>query len=123
MWVSLSTPAGSSIDVVTADDIAQKGVEPALGPVLEAVASRVGGVYLHVDIDVVSWSKATNDFPTVRGGVSLDDLEEAIAVVARCTRIRAAALSGFNPELDEQGEVLAPGGTLVLCRMVAEENT
>ena len=67
-------------------------------------------VYLHVDLDGLDPEVAPGivDNP-VPGGLSLQDLEEATQAVADRFRIRAAALTTYNPELDEDEKTLRAG--------------
>jgi len=78
--------------------------------VLDRLAKRVDEVYLHVDNDGLdpTVSPGVSD-PPVRGGLSLDQLEDAIREVASRFRIRAAALTNFNPDHDEDDETLRTG--------------
>ena len=67
-------------------------------------------VYLHVNLDGLDPEVAPGivDNP-VPGGLSLQDLEEATQAVADRFRIRAAALTTHNPELDEDEKTLRAG--------------
>ena len=69
--------------------------------------------YLHVDLDVLDPSVgAANQFATP-GGLTLDQLLEAISAIATRHRIAALALTAYDPAYD-------PGGAIVraACRIV-----
>ena len=74
---------------------------------LDELARRVRDVYLHVDLDALDPEVAPGivDAP-VPGGLSLEELEEIVrSVTSRC-RVRAAAVTTFNPALDEGDRTL-----------------
>jgi arginase len=70
---------------------------------LDRLAERVQEVYLHFDLDAVDPQVAPGivDFP-VPGGLSLLDIEEAIRAIGARLRVRAAALTTYNPGLDRE---------------------
>lgn len=77
---------------------------------LDQLAERVGEVYLHVDNDGLDPSIAPGvSDPPAPGGLSLDDVEGAIRSVASRFRIRASALTNYNPEHDQDDETLRTG--------------
>lgn len=86
---------------------------------LDELAKRVQEVYLHVDMDALDPQVAPGivDHP-VPGGLSLQDMEEAIRAVAARLRIRAAALTTYNPDLDQDEKTLRAG--LRIIELLAE---
>jgi arginase len=69
---------------------------------LDELTKRVQEVYLHVDLDALDPQVAPGivDSP-VPGGLSLQDMEGAVRAVAARFRVRAAALTTYNPDLDQ----------------------
>ncbi|HYN19714.1 MAG TPA: arginase family protein [Thermoanaerobaculia bacterium] len=86
---------------------------------LDQLTKHVEEVYLHVDLDAFDPDVAPGivDDP-VPGGLSLHDMEEAIRAVTARFRIRAAALTTYNPELDQDDKTLRAG--LRIIELVAE---
>jgi arginase len=77
---------------------------------LDELAKRVREVYLHVDMDALDPRVAPGVVdPPVPGGLSLQDIEEAIGAAAARCRIRAAALATYNPDLDQDDRTLRAG--------------
>jgi arginase len=74
---------------------------------LDELARRVRDVYLHVDLDALAPEVAPGivDAP-VPGGLSLEELEEIVGGVTSRFRVRAAAVTTFNPALDEGDRTL-----------------
>jgi arginase len=77
---------------------------------IEELATRVDEVYLHVDNDALDPAVApgVSDVPAP-GGLSLEQLEDAIRAVASHMRIRAASLTNFNPDRDDGDRTLQAG--------------
>jgi formiminoglutamase len=84
----------------------QADVEAAL----EGLASRVDEVYLHIDNDALDPAVAPGivDEP-VPGGLSLEQLEDAVLAVTARFRIRAATLATYTPERDEDDRTRRAG--------------
>jgi arginase len=78
-----------------------------VGEAIRELAQRVHEVYVHVDLDVLDPEIAPGivDEP-VPGGLSLDQLEEALDAVIGSFRVRAAAVTTYNPDLDAGGRTL-----------------
>ena len=86
---------------------------------LDELAKQVPEVYLHVDLDAFDPQVAPGIVDTpVPGGLSLQDMEEAIRAVAARFRIRAAALTTYNPDLDQDDKTLRAG--LRIIELLAE---
>jgi arginase len=74
---------------------------------LNELAGRVDEVYLHVDLDAFDPEVAPAVFDApVPGGLSLADARELIGAVHDRFRIKAAAVTTYNPDLDEDARTL-----------------
>jgi hypothetical protein len=71
---------------------------------LEHVHAAKNEFVLHFDVDVISSQefRATN-FPG-EGGLSLNDVREALRVFAVQPNLAVIVVAGYNPELDPDGE-------------------
>lgn len=108
----------SAISVVTIDELQQAEQTTEGTFALDASASRVQDVYLHLDIDVVDPQEAPGvDYPA-SGGPSAQEVEQAICTIAKHLPIKAAALTAYNPELDQEEKTLQVG--LRLLTLLAE---
>ncbi|HEV3407535.1 MAG TPA: arginase family protein [Gaiellaceae bacterium] len=74
---------------------------------LDALRARVAEVYVHVDLDALDPDAAPGivDAP-VPGGLSPEDAEDVLRAVAERFRVRAVALTTYNPALDEDEKTL-----------------
>jgi arginase len=94
----------SSIRVVGWDT---DGPQGEVGAALDELAASARDVYLHVDLDAFDPEVAPAVFDQpVPGGLSLADAEEIIGAVRERFRITAAAVTTYNPELDDDGRTL-----------------
>jgi arginase len=81
---------------------------------LDDLAGRVDEVYLHIDLDGLDPEVAPGivDEP-VPGGLSRQDVEDVVRGVAERFRLRAVALTTYNPERDREGRTLRVARGLV----------
>jgi arginase len=75
---------------------------------LDGLKSRVGRVYVHLDLDVLDPEKAgkANEFAPA-GGLSAEDLKTALGVVRERFAVAAAGIASYDPAFDPDGRVLA----------------
>lgn len=85
---------------------------------LDALASRVEGVYLHVDMDVHDPAEGRANAYAAPGGLSAGEVRGLIAEVASRVPIVAAAITAYDPSCDTDGRMLDTG--LDLLQAIAE---
>ena len=99
--------AASDVSVVGADRI---GLEKpgTLEVALDGLKSRVGRVYVHLDLDVLDPEKAgkANEFAPA-GGLGAEDLKTALGIVRERFAVAAAGIASYDPAFDPDGRVLA----------------
>jgi arginase len=94
--------AASAVTVTAPAD-----VRPAVTTAARDLAGEVDGVYLHLDLDVLDPSLGrVNQFATP-DGLSLAQLERAVAAIGEALPIAAATLSAYDPSFDEDGGICA----------------
>jgi arginase len=91
----------SAVQVVPAPSYA----ETAWIRALDELDARVSRVYLHVDLDVLDTSEGRANRFAAAGGLSANQLESAIESVFERHRVAAAAITAFDPSLDDDGRV------------------
>jgi arginase len=103
---------------LSADELQRAGGADTLRAALGTLGTQAEGVYLHIDIDVLSGDHAPGvDFPSP-GGLGFDELEGAVRAVAREIPVRAAALTAYNPDHERDETTLRSG--LRLMEIIAE---
>ena len=72
---------------------------------LDALRERVADVYLHLDLDVLDRSEGMVNIYAAEGGPSAADVSAAIQAIGDRFRIRAAAITAYDPGADPEGRV------------------
>jgi arginase len=96
-------PERSGIAVVEGCNFSPAGLLAAL----DVLRTRVGRVYLHIDLDALDPSEGIANQYSLPGGLTSDQLLAAIDDVFARFRVAAAAITAYNPESDEDGRVAA----------------
>jgi arginase len=81
---------------------------PRMGEIAAAIddlSQRVRDVYLHVDLDSLDPELGRANEYAAPGGLSLETLTEAIALVGEWLEVRAAAVTAYDPGFDPDGAV------------------
>jgi arginase len=91
-----------------------------LEPALDELAERVSEVYLHVDLDVLDPSVGRANRYAAANGPDVDVLEHAIEQIGRRFRIRAAALTAYEPAEDPEAAI--PAAALRIFSRIVESS-
>ncbi|HKB20246.1 MAG TPA: arginase family protein [Gaiellaceae bacterium] len=94
----------SEIDRVEASALRRADAE-TFEDALDELATRVGAVYVHIDLDVIDPSVARANVLAVDGGLDTEQLEQALAAVSSRFDIAAAALTAYDPGQDHENRV------------------
>ena len=96
----------SGVTVVGAEVIEKQGLR-ALAAALNELKTRVGRVYVHLDLDVLDAGKAgkANEF-AAEGGPDAEELEAALGMVRESFEVAAAGIASYDPAFDADGRVL-----------------
>lgn len=84
-----------------------------LAAALDALRRRVPRVYLHIDLDSLDPSEGRANRYAAEGGLSLAQLEQAIELVFARFEVVAAALTAYDPEVDEDGRMAVSARTVL----------
>jgi len=98
--------AASRVAVVGVDRIVREGPR-ALATALDVLETRVGRVYVHLDLDVLDPAKAgrANGFAP-EGGLDAEELLSALRVIRARFDVAACGIASYDPALDADGRVL-----------------
>ena len=94
-------------DRLEASDVNAVADAPRMGEIASMVddlTDRVRDVYLHVDLDVLDPEEGRANEYASPGGLTLERLLEAIAVIGEWLVVRAAAITAYDPEFDPDGK-------------------
>jgi arginase len=92
--------AGSAVRLIIPADV-RSGLPTALA----SVRPHATRAYVHVDLDVLDPSEGSANEFSVGGGLALDELIQAIDAVGAAVSIEAAALTAYDPAIDQLGRV------------------
>jgi arginase len=85
----------------TAEDIRRMGAAAAAKLALERIHANGSEFVLHFDVDVIADFPATN-YPAA-GGLTLEDVREALEVLAQQKNLAAVEVTAYNPSKDAEG--------------------
>ncbi len=109
----------SEVQVVNADELKKDRKMRYLYSALEHLKNRdIQSVYIHIDIDVIDPQEAPGVNHRTPNGLSLNEIEQIIKLIAEKFIIKAAALTGYNPDGEEDDKTTQTG--LRLVKIIAE---
>jgi len=88
-------------------------IHAVLEPALTDLCARVSEVYVHVDADVLDATVAPANTYQPKGGLTVQQIEEALDAIGRVLCIRAAGVAVYDPACDPTGRA-----AVVLTRIV-----
>ena len=91
-----------------ADEVKRIGAAAAAQAAVERIQGKGYECVLHFDVDVIADFEATNNPGT--GGLSLEEVREALEVFARQKHVAAIEVAAYNPLKDSDGK----GATLII---------
>ncbi len=99
----------SAVHMCDYDAIRAGGVAASLVTHLDAIASRVRDLYLHVDLDVVNPKTARINGWQPEGGLTRSELLESLELIGDRFQARGAALTAYDPAFDTDKRGLGIG--------------
>ena len=88
----------SSVGVIEVPDLKTR-----LTAALKSMTEHVESVYVHIDLDVLDVAVAPANSYSGAGGFTVEDVEYALAAIARELQIAAVTLSAYDPAGDVDG--------------------
>lgn len=88
-------------------------VRQAVTAATRDLIGEVDGVYLHLDLDVLDPSVGRVNQYAAAEGLSVAQLERAVAAIGEALPIAAATISAYDPSFDEDGRICAVALRLV----------
>jgi arginase len=100
------------IDILEGRLLAESNVEviepsrirPDLPRALNSIGRHVDTMYVHLDLDVLDAQVASANRFAVSGGLTVEDVDYALAEIAREFRIAGVTLSAYDPAADTDGD-------------------
>lgn len=95
----------SPLRIFNSDQIRRSGAAAAAKVALDRIHAQNSEFVLHFDVDVIAGFAATN-YPG-SGGLTLDDVREALDVFAQEKNLAAIEVTAYNPAKDPEGAAAA----------------
>jgi arginase len=99
----------SAMRVILGPRIRETGLRHALGPALDELRAGADSIYLHLDLDVLDPSVGRANVYEEPRGLTVEELEDAVRLVATRLRVRVATVSAYDPTYDAQGRIARAG--------------
>lgn len=93
----------AGVTLVEAGSIEHAEIHAVLEPALSNLCARVSEVYVHVDADVFDPTVAPANTYQPKGGLTVQQIEEALDAIGRVLCIRAAGVAAYDPACDPTG--------------------
>jgi arginase len=104
----------SQILLVRGEQVRQVGIRESIAGALHALRSRVERVYVHIDLDVFDPQRVgrANSYAEPNG-LSVDEMEEALSMIAHQFLIAAAGFASYDPGCDQESKLFHAGVRLM----------
>ena len=99
----------TGVRVITAEAIRESGLRAVLDTALEALLPRIDRIYLHFDLDVLDPAVARANEFAPPNGLTVEQVEQAIALIGDRFKICASAIASYDPRFDKEGQALRAG--------------
>lgn len=96
--------ATARIGHVSADAFRRHGADAALAPILAGARPGIDGYYLHIDLDVLDPGVGRANRFAAPDGLAVEDVVDTARAAGRIG-VAGAALTAFDPDLDDQGRI------------------
>jgi arginase len=92
--------------------VTSSSMETAFDHALDSLSERVSDVYVHVDLDVIDSNEGRANTYACRGGLWVSQVLESIENISRRFSIRAAALTSYDPAVDQDHRIQHAAGEI-----------
>ena len=101
--------AQSQVALVRGELIRASGLQESLTKPLIKLRSHISRIYLHIDLDVLDTEVGRANAYAEPGGLSVQQMEQAITLIARQFVIAGVAFTAYDPSCDLDGGILQAG--------------
>ncbi|MEW1823146.1 arginase family protein [Arthrobacter sp. NPDC080031] len=100
-------PGGEAVGrVVSPPEIAKAGFTAAVTEAVDELAGKVSRVFVHIDVDVLDDDVVTVSLHGAVGGLSPEQLLEAITIIRDRVEIAGLTIASYDPTLDSNSPAL-----------------
>jgi len=99
----------SDINLIRSEGQDSSAILNSIEASLACLRDRVAGIYLHIDMDAFEVGEGAANHFGATGGLSVELIENAIALVKKHFIIKSATIASFDPACDTKGKFLDAG--------------
>ena len=99
----------SDINLIRSEGQDSSAILNSIEASLAGLRDRVAGIYLHIDMDAFEIGEGAANHFGATGGLSVELIEDAIALVKKYFIIKSATIASFDPACDKKGKFLDAG--------------
>jgi arginase len=105
---------GALLDESRVSVIEPKHLRSGLPRALKSISGHVKNIYVHLDLDVLDSGVAPANSYALAGGLTLEDLDHALAQIASKFTITGITLSAYDPAFDTDGSAARAAIRMIL---------
>ncbi len=99
--------------VLDAASVEQTGMRAAMDSAIPAFLRNVGETHIHIDLDALDPKETPANGWLTEGGLSVEDVSEAIQSIQENLKIASATIASFDPHYDTHGKTLQASFKLI----------
>jgi len=99
----------SDIHLIRSEGLDSSAILKSIESALLSLRDRVTGIYLHIDMDAFEIKEGAANHFGATGGLTVDLVEDAIALVKKHFTIKSATIASFDPACDTEDKFLDAG--------------
>ena len=99
----------SDIHLIRSGGLADSAILKSIESALLSLRDHVKGIYLHIDMDAFEIGDGAANHYGATGGLSVELIEDAIAMIKKHFSIKSATIASFDPACDTGGKFLDAG--------------
>ncbi len=99
--------------VLDATLVEQTGMQAALDSALPKFRRHADEVHIHIDLDALNPKETPANGWLTEGGLSVENLREAIQYIKKNLKVTSATIASFDPDYDTQGKTLQASFALI----------
>jgi arginase len=101
------------VTVLDAASVEQTGMRAALESVMPQLLRHVDEAHLHIDLDALNPKETPANGWLTEGGLSVDDLSQAIRYIKENLKVTSATVASYDPTYDPEGKTLQASFKLI----------
>ncbi len=99
--------------VIDETAIRQTNIRDALGPAIRHLSFKTEEAHLHIDLDVLDSKENPSNEYAPEGGLSVEQVLEAIDLIKEKLKLTSASIAAYDPECDPEQKTLNAGFKLM----------